>query len=34
VQARRSAPGDPDELHDVERATACAGEWSPISGIR
>ncbi|MCO7220689.1 MFS transporter [Klenkia sp. PcliD-1-E] len=24
----------PDELADVEAATACAGEWSPVSGIR
>ncbi|MGY1686918.1 MFS transporter [Geodermatophilus sp. SYSU D00867] len=34
VQARRSGPPDPDDLHDVERATAAAGEWSPVSGIR
>jgi hypothetical protein len=24
----------PDPLAGVERATACAGEWSPVSGIR
>ncbi len=34
VQARRRGPGEPDDLADVERATACAGEWSPVSGIR
>jgi predicted MFS family arabinose efflux permease len=34
VQARRRGPGDPDDLADVEHATACAGEWSPVSGIR
>lgn len=31
---RRGARRRPDELADVERATACAGEWSPVSGIR
>ncbi|SDG00077.1 MFS transporter [Klenkia brasiliensis] len=31
---RRSSRRRPDELADVERATACAGEWSPVSGIR
>jgi hypothetical protein len=34
VQARRRGPGEPDDLADVERATARAGEWSPVSGIR
>ncbi|SFP01788.1 Major Facilitator Superfamily protein [Geodermatophilus dictyosporus] len=35
VQARRRGPGEPDgDAADVERATACAGEWSPVSGIR
>ena len=34
VQARRRGPGGPDDLADVERSTACAGEWSPVSGIR
>jgi MFS family permease len=34
VQARRRGPGDADGPADVERATACAGEWSPVSGIR
>ncbi|WP_448641302.1 MFS transporter [Geodermatophilus sp. URMC 63] len=34
VQARRRGPGDPDDLADVEHATARAGEWSPVSGIR
>jgi hypothetical protein len=34
LQARRSGPADPDDLHDVEQATARAGEWSPVSGIR
>jgi hypothetical protein len=24
----------PDSLADVEEASACAGEWSPVSGIR
>ncbi len=31
---RRAGGRRPDELEDVERATACAGEWSPVSGIR
>jgi predicted MFS family arabinose efflux permease len=34
VQARRGGPPDPDDLHDVEQATARSGEWSPVSGIR
>ncbi len=31
---RRAGGRRPDDLEDVERATACAGEWSPVSGIR
>ena len=34
VQARRRGPAEPDDLADVERACARAGEWSPVSGIR
>jgi hypothetical protein len=34
VRARRHGPGGPGESAGVERATACAGEWSPVSGIR
>lgn len=33
-ERRRGGGRRPDELADVERATACAGEWSPVSGIR
>lgn len=31
---RRAARRGPDPLADVEQATAGAGEWSPVSGIR
>ncbi|MGY1605207.1 MFS transporter [Geodermatophilus sp. SYSU D00815] len=31
---RRPGRRGPDELADVERATAAAGEWSPVSGLR
>jgi hypothetical protein len=30
----RSEQRGPDELADVEEATARAGEWSPVSGLR
>ena len=30
----RSERRGPDELADVEEATAGAGEWSPVSGLR
>lgn len=31
---RRAAPRRPDPLAEVEEATAGAGEWSPVSGLR
>jgi predicted MFS family arabinose efflux permease len=34
VRARRQGPGDGNPTAGPERATACAGEWSPVSGIR
>jgi predicted MFS family arabinose efflux permease len=34
VRARRQGPRDGGPTAGVERATACAGEWSPVSGIR
>jgi predicted MFS family arabinose efflux permease len=34
VRARRQGPGDGDPTAGPERAVACAGEWSPVSGIR
>ncbi|HEX2072218.1 MAG TPA: MFS transporter [Geodermatophilus sp.] len=33
LTGRGRPPGEPDELAEVERATACAGEWSPVSGL-
>ncbi|MBB3085090.1 MFS transporter [Geodermatophilus sabuli] len=32
--AGRRGRGGPDRLADVEQATAAAGEWSPVSGLR
>jgi hypothetical protein len=34
ARARRQDRDDGGETAGVERATACAGEWSPVSGIR
>jgi hypothetical protein len=34
ARARRQDPPEGGGTAGVERATACAGEWSPVSGIR
>ncbi len=34
ARARRQDPPESGGTAGVERATACAGEWSPVSGIR
>ncbi|MGY1740840.1 MULTISPECIES: MFS transporter [unclassified Blastococcus] len=34
LRGRGRPDGGPDELADVERATAGSGEWSPVSGVR
>jgi hypothetical protein len=31
---RTSGDRRPDDLAEVEEATAAAGEWSPVSGLR
>ncbi|SNR82885.1 Major Facilitator Superfamily protein [Geodermatophilus saharensis] len=34
ARTRRQDRDDADDTADVGRATACAGEWSPVSGLR